>query len=93
MAKIIVDKHYNIIKKDGNIYNDEIDRKIDLILGAIEKGDLSKDDGLELLRICLSKELEKSVHILASSTLNLKPRKNPFLFLLNHSSFIERYAA
>ncbi|MBI2473360.1 hypothetical protein HYV70_02295 [Candidatus Uhrbacteria bacterium] len=91
MGKVFFDKHYNFFKKDSRIYNDEIDRKIDLVIEAVEKGTISKENAVELLRIVLSKELEEDVQFLASHELTLHPKKSLFVFLLNHSSVVERY--
>ncbi len=96
MQKVLIDKNYNLVRKDSkdnNVYSDEIDRKIDLVFAAIEKAQITKEEGIELLQILLSKELKDDVHFLTHSALHSRKRKKSFLFLLSHSSCTENYAS
>lgn len=94
MKNVFVDKNYDIVKRETSVYKDDVDRKIDMVFDAVKSGYISEREGMELLKLFLSKELEKDVRFLASATLSShKHSRSPFLFMLNHSSFTKRYAS
>ena len=96
MKKIFVDKNYDIIQKnsaDGDEYLDVFDEKIDLVIDAITKGTISKEEGVEILKIFISKEFKKEARRLVSNNFNRQKNKSPFVFLLEHSSLTKKYVS
>jgi len=92
MRKISIDNNYNLIKIDSNIYNDEVGNKIDIIIEAIGKKIITKEEGAELLQVVIPQQIKQDINKFTTDIVKTKKRKNPFILLLNYSSFIERYA-